>query len=126
MLLDAIGIVAKDMNKTVEFYHLLGLDFQEAGSPNHLEATLPSGLRVMLDSVTLMNEINPNWTERVGNTVVLCFKENEPAGVDAVVEKLRLKGHNITKEPWDAFWGQRYASVEDPNGHHIDIFADIG
>lgn len=26
-------------------------------------------------------------------------------------------------EPWDAFWGQRYATVKDPDAYQIDIFA---
>ena len=25
--------------------------------------------------------------------------------------------------PWDAFWGQRYATVVDPNGVWVDIYA---
>jgi len=29
------------------------------------------------------------------------------------------------KEPWDAFWGQRYALVEDPDGAHVSIFCPL-
>jgi len=29
------------------------------------------------------------------------------------------------KEPWDAFWRQRYSCVQDPDGNQIDIFADL-
>jgi uncharacterized glyoxalase superfamily protein PhnB len=28
-------------------------------------------------------------------------------------------------EPWDAFWGQRYATAKDPDGNHVDLFASI-
>ena len=27
--------------------------------------------------------------------------------------------------PFDAFWGQRHATVFDPNGVHIDLFAPL-
>ena len=37
-------------------------------------------------------------------------------------ELIRQIGH---KEPWDAFWGQRYASVKDPDGNQIDLFAPL-
>lgn len=30
------------------------------------------------------------------------------------------RGH---KEPWDAFWGQRYAQVHDPDDNVVDLFA---
>lgn len=29
------------------------------------------------------------------------------------------------KAPWDAFWGQRYAVVVDPDGNLVDLFADL-
>ena len=32
------------------------------------------------------------------------------------------RGH---KEPWDAFWGQRYAEVLDPDGNVVDLFAPL-
>jgi uncharacterized glyoxalase superfamily protein PhnB len=28
-------------------------------------------------------------------------------------------------EPWDAFWGQRYASLQDPDGTTVDLFAAL-
>lgn len=36
------------------------------------------------------------------------------------------EGFNGKKEPWDAFWGQRYAQIEDPDGHTVDLFAPLG
>lgn len=35
------------------------------------------------------------------------------------------RGGTGVKEPWDAFWGQRYCSVMDPDGNQIDIFANL-
>jgi catechol 2,3-dioxygenase-like lactoylglutathione lyase family enzyme len=29
------------------------------------------------------------------------------------------------KEPYDAFWGQRYANVADPDGNAVDLFAPL-
>jgi catechol 2,3-dioxygenase-like lactoylglutathione lyase family enzyme len=30
------------------------------------------------------------------------------------------------KEAWEAFWGQRYAQVKDPDGNLVDLFAALG
>src|SRR6476469_218148 len=27
--------------------------------------------------------------------------------------------------PWDAFWGQRYAQLADPNGVHVELYAQL-
>ena len=32
------------------------------------------------------------------------------------------EGH---KAPWDAFWGQRYAMIRDPDGNEVDLFAPL-
>jgi len=32
-------------------------------------------------------------------------------------------GYRGQQAPWDAFWGQRYAVVIDPDGNWIDLFA---
>ena len=34
-------------------------------------------------------------------------------------------GHEGHLVPWDAFWGQRYATVHDPDGNAIELFADL-
>ena len=34
-------------------------------------------------------------------------------------------GFASKSEPWDAFWGQRYAQVVDPDGNDVDLFAPL-
>ena len=48
---DSIGIVVSDMTASVAFYRLLGLMFPEgAEGDGHVEADLPGGTRLMLDT----------------------------------------------------------------------------
>ncbi|MCA9399617.1 MAG: VOC family protein [Candidatus Omnitrophica bacterium] len=125
MSLDAIGIVSKDMKAAIKFYGLLGVVLKEVGGADHYEGTTPSGVRIMLDSVQLMKDINPDWQEPSGSGIVLCFKQNSPADVDQMFSTITEAGFAAIKEPWDAFWGQRYSSVQDPDGNQIDIFAQL-
>lgn len=57
--------------------------------------------------------------------MVLCFEQSYPSDVDKLCEKVRALGYAIIKEQWDAFWGQRYSSVSDPDGNQIDIFSAL-
>jgi uncharacterized glyoxalase superfamily protein PhnB len=34
-------------------------------------------------------------------------------------------GFTAATQPWDAFWGQRYAQVCDQDGNKYDLFADL-
>ena len=85
---------------------------------------MESGLRLMVDPVELMKKLIPSWQPASGTAIVLCFKQETADEVDALVKRLDAVGHTIIKPPFDAFWGERYASVADPDGNQIDIFSD--
>jgi catechol 2,3-dioxygenase-like lactoylglutathione lyase family enzyme len=125
MNLDAIGIIAADTAKSVAFYALLGVQLKQAGGAEHFEAATPSGVRIMLDSVALIRSFDPDWKKPSGSGVVLCFKQATAADVDRLYAAILAAGHHGKKSPWDAFWGQRYACVLDPDGNQIDLFAPL-
>jgi uncharacterized glyoxalase superfamily protein PhnB len=122
--LNAIGIVSSDLAKSIEFYRLLGVDFPEGGE-GHIEATLPSGARFMLDSEDVVKSFRPDWTREQGNQLALAFQCASPAEVDETYARAKDAGFNAEKEPWDAFWGQRYAQLRDPDGVPVDLYAPL-
>ena len=125
MILDAIGLVSRDLKKSKEFYSFFGLEFKQVGGEDHLEASLSTGQRLMIDSESLMKKINPSWKRSHNTSMSLCFKQESSEAVNEICEKLKEKGYELVKEPWDAFWGQRYSSFLDPDGNQIDIFSDL-
>ena len=121
--LDAFGIVVSDMARSVAFYRRLGLEFPDgAENEGHVEAQLPGGLRYMLDTEDVIASFDPDWTrgEHVHGGAFRCETPDE---VDRVYKELVDSGGSAHKEPWDAFWGQRYAQVKDPDGTVIDLYA---
>ena len=56
------------------------------------------------------------------NLAVAC---DSPAEVDEVYHQLVATGVEPVREPWDAFWGQRYARVLDPDGNTVDLYAPL-
>jgi len=125
MKFDAIGVVVADMKRTLEFYRLLGLDFPEgAETEGHVEAQLPGGIRLMFDTEELVRSYVDDFTppSRPG-PIGFAFLCDSPADVDAAVETLVSHGYEAALPPFDAFWGQRYATVHDPDGNGVDLFA---
>jgi catechol 2,3-dioxygenase-like lactoylglutathione lyase family enzyme len=122
--LNAIGIVVSDVARSIAFYRLLGIDFLEHGE-GHIEATLPSGTRFMLDSEEVVKSFRPDWTREIGNQLALAFECSSPAEVDELHAQAGAAGFNAENEPWDAFWGQRYAQLRDPDGVPVDLFAPL-
>lgn len=128
MKLDAIGIIVTDLAEAVAFYRCLGLHFPEPGpEEGHLEAEGPGGLRLMLDAESTILSFMPDWKAPTGgHRVGLAFLCDSPEEVDQVFASLKAKGAGVLKEPFDAFWGQRYATVLDPSGNPVDLFAPLG
>jgi catechol 2,3-dioxygenase-like lactoylglutathione lyase family enzyme len=126
---EAIGVVVSDLERSVRFYRELGLEFPEPLDPEghgHAEAELPAGLRFMLDTVETIRSFDPEWQPPSGGpSVATAFRCESATDVDATYRRLLGAGGSGHKEPWDAFWGQRYAQLRDPDGNAVDLFADL-
>lgn len=123
--LDLVGLVVNDMGTSLAFYRLLGLEIPiTADAEDHVELTLPGGLRLAWDTLELIKSINEEWVVPTGHRIGLAFKCENPDDVDALYAAVLAAGYEGHKAPWDAFWGQRYAQVIDPDGNLVDIFAD--
>jgi catechol 2,3-dioxygenase-like lactoylglutathione lyase family enzyme len=126
---DAFGIVVADMARALAFYRLLGLDIPaEADGAPHAEVALPGGLRLMFDTEDTVRSFDPSWTAPApgsSSRMSIAFLCDSPAEVDSVHAALVDAGYESHLEPWDAFWQQRYASVLDPDGNPVDLFAAL-
>ena len=120
-----VGIVVRDMAAALAFYRALGLDIAdgEEHSP-HVELDL-AGYHMGFTTEDLTRKGNPDWVEPVGQRVTLAFKLDEPAEVDALYARMTAAGYAGLKAPWDAFWGQRYAFLQDPDRNRVDVFAPL-
>jgi uncharacterized glyoxalase superfamily protein PhnB len=124
---DALGIVVADMGASVAFYRRLGLEFPEgAETEGHSEAALPGGARLMLDTEATMASFDPEYRPPADTgRISLAFSCESAGDVDATFDRLIAAGHVGLRSPFDAFWGQRYATVLDPDGNPIDLFAPL-
>ena len=123
--LNAIGIVAADMAESIRFYRLLGLDVPETPDEGHVDTFLPNGVRFMLDSEETMRSFMDGWQRETGNQVGIAFECDSPAEVDEIYARVTEAGFHGEKEPWDAFWGQRYAILKDPSGVDVSLYAPL-
>jgi uncharacterized glyoxalase superfamily protein PhnB len=75
------------------------------------------------DSTLMLNDEFPEWggvgpkTLNGSPVTIHMYVEN----VDAVVAQAEAAGAKVTMAPTESFWGDRYAQLEDPFGHHWSI-----
>jgi catechol 2,3-dioxygenase-like lactoylglutathione lyase family enzyme len=120
-----VVLLVDDLPRSLAFYRRLGLDIPpDADGEPHVETALPGGLRLAWDTVETIRSFDPEWSPPSGgHRVSLAFLVETPAEVDRAYAELTGLGYEGHRAPWDAFWGQRYAEVLDPDGNMIDLFA---
>ena len=121
--LDMIGLAVEDMAASLAFYRRLGLEIPEG--EDHVEATLPGGVRIAWDTHEVMKSFDPAWQRGEGSPITLAFLVDSPAEVDSLYAELTGEGYDGHLAPWDAFWGQRYAILRDPDGNDVALFAPL-
>jgi uncharacterized glyoxalase superfamily protein PhnB len=127
--LEVIGVIVASLQRAIDFYQRLGLQFPDDLDPEghgHVETVLPGGLRFTLDTEKSIRSFDPGWSPSSGgHRVAVAFRCGSPDEVDRVYRELVDAGAKGHREPWDAFWGQRYAQLRDPDGNVIDVFAPL-
>ena len=121
-----IGVVVADMPASLAFYRRLGLEIPaEADGEPHVEVDL-GGVRLAFDTRETILSFDSSWTEASGGPRhVVGVQAGSPAEVDEAYAALTAAGAEGHLEPWDAFWGMRYAMVHDPDGNGVDLFAPL-
>jgi catechol 2,3-dioxygenase-like lactoylglutathione lyase family enzyme len=125
---DLIGVVVSDMAASLAFYRRLGLDIPPGSDAEpHVEVTIAGSTRIAFDTENTIRSFDDSWTPpgAGGHRLSLAFACDDPADVDATYASFVESGSPGHLAPWDAFWGQRYAIVLDPDGNHIELFAPL-
>jgi catechol 2,3-dioxygenase-like lactoylglutathione lyase family enzyme len=123
--LEAIGITTSDLSASLRFYGLIGVAVPDPDE-DHVEAHVPGGLSLMWDTEELIRRIEPDLPSPVRKRMVLAFRCADAADVDATYHRVVDAGFEGKNEPWDAFWGQRFAYLHDPDGNIVALFAPLG
>jgi catechol 2,3-dioxygenase-like lactoylglutathione lyase family enzyme len=119
-------VFAHDIARTLEFYRLLGLPVPDSGE-SHVAVELPGGNTLSFDVEETIAGMHPGWSPPSSSDgrLALALGVGTPAEVDALFEKVTAAGHAGLLKPYDAPWGQRYATVADPDGNWVDLFAPL-
>ncbi len=124
--LHTIGVIVQDMTATLASYRALGISIPEgAEREENVDVMLASWLVLGFLSEKRARGADPSFVTPLGQSMNLQFLCDTPKAVDDVHAALTAAGYASHTAPWDAFWGQRFARVTDPDGRVVNFFAEL-
>ena len=126
VVLKTVGVIVKDMAATLAFYRVLGLPIPAGQEEeDNVDVVTQEGIALGFLTESMAKQAEPRFTSPVGSSLNLQFQCSSPAEVDATFSKLTDAGYESYTEPWDAFWGQRFARITDPDGRIVNLYAPL-
>lgn len=132
---DQLNIVSGNVSASVDFYRRLGVEIPEGRlgrsktGIHHVSAIAAEkdAANLEIDSVAFAQVWNAGWNGRndLKGRVVVGFSVPSRAVVDEIYAELTGVGYGALQAPCDAFWGARYAVVEDPDGIAVGLMSPI-
>jgi catechol 2,3-dioxygenase-like lactoylglutathione lyase family enzyme len=131
-----LNIVSGDAAASIAFYRRLGIDIPDEAvwrTPtgiHHVGARGGAGdgaFELDLDSTAFARIWNAGWRGRgdLRGRVVVGFEVSSREAVDALYRDITGAGYAGLQAPYDAFWGARYAIIEDPDGIAVGLMSPI-
>ncbi len=135
--LDQINLVCADPEASIAFYRRLGVEIPDGRvwrTPtgiHHVTAIAGEGaeqrIALDLDSTAFAPHWNAGWKGRTDlrGRVVIGFSLATRQDVDDLYRDMIAANYRGLQEPWDAFWGARYAIIEDPDGIAVGLMSPV-
>jgi uncharacterized glyoxalase superfamily protein PhnB len=125
---EVFGLIVKDMPSALAFYRELGLEIpMEMDAEGHVDYMIADKLRMSWDTYEIIQSFNSDWQAPHDDhhRFALAFRCESATEVNEQYQRLVDKGYRSHTAPFDAFWGQRYAQILDPDGNVVDLFANL-
>jgi len=125
-----VNLVVGAMGEAVGFYRLLGVDLPDpyewplGSGAEHVqpEPHRDGGASIELDNPEMAALYAPGLSP---GAVIIGFELASSEAVDETYSRLAAAGHRWLLPPFDAFWGARYAIVEDPQGNRVGLMGPV-
>jgi predicted lactoylglutathione lyase len=125
--LDSVNLFVRNINKTLQFYSLLGFTFNEVDyKKDYVKLAFgPISLCFYSEKIVTSFFNDPTISSSRNHSFELSFRVDQPKEVDLIYNKMVENGYNSFKQPINSDWNQRVAFLTDPDNNLVEICAFI-
>ena len=112
-----VNLIVTDLDRAKEFWSVLGFGWTPRGHPNAAVIAFASGLNVVVHEPDFARLWDPAYSEPRAGSTVIDINVATRTDVDDLHDRIVEAGFSSSVEPWDTFFGSRYAIVCDADRH---------
>lgn len=122
-----VNIIVADLERSRAFYEMLGMAFRSRNrhgeGPAEAWVSTNTGVTVVLHSTAFASWWDETAPQPSAGGPQVDLEVESAERLDEMIAGVRAVGATIVKPPTDMPWGQRFAIVHDPDGHHVGLKA---
>lgn len=115
-----VNLIVSDVERAKKFWALLGWE----STPRHPKAAVlsfPNGMNLVLHEPDFARLWDPAFAGPIVGSTVVDLNMSSREAVDDAHARVVAAGYVSSVEPWDTFFGARYAIVCDGDGHRVGL-----
>lgn len=115
-----VNLIVTDLERAKEFWATLGFP----SAPRHPKAAViafASGMNLVVHEPDFARHWDPAYAGPLAGSTVIDINVSSRSDVDDLHDRVVAAGYDSSVEPWDTFFGSRYAIVSDADGHRVGL-----
>lgn len=116
-----VNLIVTDLERAKEFWAVLGFPWTPRGHPKAAVIAFASGMNLVVHEPEFARIWDPSYSGPQAGSTVVDINVAARTDVDDLHDRVVAAGFSSSVEPWDTFFGSRYAIVCDADGHRVGL-----
>ncbi len=116
-----VNLIVTNLERAKEFWDVLGFPSVPRGHQKAAVVEFASGMNLVVHEPEFARLWDPSYAGPLAGSAVIDINVSSRTEVDDLHDRVVAAGFPSSVEPWDTFFGSRYAIVCDADGHRVGL-----
>ena len=116
-----VNLIVTDLDRAKEFWTVLGFAWVPRGHPKAAVIPFENGMKLVVHEPDFARLWDPAFAGPLAGSTVIDINAASRTDVDDLHDRAVAARFRSSVEPYDTFFGARYAIVCDDDGHRVGL-----